>query len=261
VTSTSIDELLELAMATAREAGALLRARAGQLRTSVATKSTSTDMVSEVDHESEALIVARILAARPGDAVLGEEGGERPGSSGVRWIVDPLDGTTNYLYGIPSYAVSIGCEVDGTVVAGAVYDAAHDALYSAALGRGAFRDGEPIRVSTQTALGRALIGTGFAYESSFRAEQAALLGRIIGQVRDVRRSGSAALDLCAVACGRLDAYYETLMPWDLVAGALIVEEAGGRTGFLEVVRGRPEAIVAASPNLYPKLEALLRSAR
>ena len=256
----SLQALLDLAESAAREAGALLRERAGEARTDVQTKSTPTDMVSEVDRESEALVISRILAVRPDDAILGEEGGERAGSSGVRWIIDPLDGTTNYLYGLQAYAVSIGCEVDGEVVAGAVFDAAHGQMYCAARGRGAYRDGARLRVSEKAELATALLGTGFAYERAFRMEQVALLGRIIGSVRDVRRGGSACLDLCAVAAGQLDGYYETVAPWDMAAGALIVREAGGETGFIEAVRGRPAAILAASRGLYPLLEELLLGA-
>ena len=253
-------ELLSLAESAAREAGALLQRRAGQARTAIETKSTLTDMVSEVDRESETLIVARILAERPGDAILGEEGGGRPGTSGVIWIIDPLDGTTNYLYGLPAYAVSIACERGGEVVAGVVFDAAHGQMYSACRGGGAFRDRKAIHVSDKADLSTALIGTGFSYEAGFRAAQAELLGRIIGRVRDVRRAGSAALDLCSVACGRLDAYHETLEPWDRAAGALIVEEAGGRTGFITPVTGRSPAILAAPPDLWQKLTELLTAA-
>ena len=252
--------LLALASDTAREAGALLARRSRETRTAVQSKSTATDMVSEVDHEAEALIIARILAARPQDAILGEEGGSRPGTSGVRWVIDPLDGTTNYLYGLPAYAVAIAAEVDGVVVAGAVFDAAHGQLFAAALGGGATLDGEPIHVSAKADLATALTGTGFGYEPEQRREQGRVLARVVPQVRDIRRGGSAALDLCSVACGRLDAYYELgLGPWDFAAAGLIVREAGGET-LLYTEGGRIRLVVAAPPALMPQLRALLREA-
>ena len=254
------DELLALACHVAREAGALLARRAGETRTDIRSKSTTTDMVSEVDHESEALIIARILAARPGDGILGEEGGERAGNSGVRWVVDPLDGTTNYLYGLPAYAVAIAAEVEGVVVAGAVFDAAHGQLFSASLGGGAFLDGQAVRVSIETDLGKALTGSGFGYEPEQRREQGRVLARVVPHVRDIRRGGSAALDLCSVACGRLDAYYELgLGPWDFAAAGLVVREAGGET-LLYTESGRIRLVVAAPPALFGPLRALLRDA-
>ncbi len=245
-------ELRDLAVAVAEEAGALLRARLLDARVAVETKSTPTDMVSEVDRESEELVVGRLLAARPGDAILAEEGSGRAGTSGVRWVVDPLDGTTNYLYGYPVFAVSIAAEVDGTVVAGAVHDAARRETYAAASGSGATCGGDAIRVSPQTELGKALVGTGFGYQPELRARQSAVLARILPHVRDVRRSGSAALDLCFAARGRIDVYYEgPLAPWDVSAGALIVREAGGLTADY---RG---GIVATGPGMFGAFRALL----
>jgi myo-inositol-1(or 4)-monophosphatase len=250
--------LLELAADVAREAGALIARRATETRTNIQSKSTATDMVSEVDHESEALIIERILAARPGDGILGEEGGERLGSSGVRWVVDPLDGTTNYLYGIPAYAVSIAAELEGEVVAGAVFDAAHGQLFSASLGGGAFLDGGPIRASNETDLGKALTGTGFGYVAEQRREQGRVLAQVVPRVRDIRRGGSAALDLCSVACGRLDLYYELgLGPWDFAAGGLIAREAGAET-VLYKEDGRIRLVIAAPPALMAALRPLLR---
>jgi len=251
-------ELLALAMEIAREAGVLLARRAGEARTRVATKSTSTDMVTEVDHESEALIVARLLAARPDDGLLGEEGSERTGASGARWVFDPLDGTTNFLYGIPAFAVAIAAEVEGEVVAGVVHDAVHGETYSASLGGGAFVGARRLAVSRESNLAHALVGTGFGYDAARRAAQARVLAHVLPRVRDIRRSGSAALDLCAVACGRLDAYYESgLQPWDHAAGALIVREAGGLTGWGNEMPGLPAPIVAAPSALYAPLLALI----
>lgn len=252
-------ELLALATEIALEAGALLIERRPHVREFVGTKSSPTDMVTEVDAASEALIVERILAARPGDGILGEEGSAREGVSGVRWVIDPLDGTTNYLYGFPAYAVSIAVELAGETVAGAVYDAARAELFAAAKGSGVTLNGAPIRVSQQPALATALIGTGFGYDPRLRARQGALLAWLIGQVRDVRRAGSAALDLCSVACGRLDGYYEQgLNAWDHAAGALIVREAGGLADFPGDTGLTPRPIVAAGPQLHAQLTALLQ---
>ncbi len=251
-------ELLALAGAVAREAGALVAAGAREARTLVGTKSSPTDMVTEVDHASEELIVRRLLALRPGDGILGEEGSAREGTSGVRWVIDPLDGTTNFLYGIPAYAVSIAAELDGEAVAGAVFDAARGELFSAARGAGATLDGRPIRVSTLDDMARALAGTGFGYDAERRRRQAQVVLGVLPHIRDIRRGGSAALDLCAVACGRLDMYWEYgLQPWDHAAGALIVREAGGCAGFGKAPPGLPAPMIAGPAVLYGALEALL----
>jgi len=226
--------LLALASDIAREAGALiLGALPGERQ--VEAKSSATDLVSEMDRASETLIVQQILQARPHDGVLGEEGAERAGSSGVRWVIDPIDGTTNYLHRIPHFAVSIGIELEGVTVAGVVFNPAADELFAAALGHGATLNGAPIHPSTETRLGSALIGTGFGYDAGLREQQAAIVvQRVLPQVADVRRSGSAALDLCWVACGRLDAYYERgVQPWDVSAASLVVREAGGVSDTLE----------------------------
>ena len=258
--SQLIHELHELACVVAREAGALLASRVDEHHLAISSKSSPTDMVSEVDRESEELIVSRILAARPGDAILGEEGGSRPGTSGVRWVIDPLDGTTNYLYRLPAYAVSIAAEHEGRVVAGAVFDAAHSDLYAARLGGGATWNGASIVTSAKAELATALIGTGFGYEAQQRGEQGTVLARVLPYVRDIRRYGSAALDLCGVACGRLDGYFELgLGPWDWAAGALIVREAGGLTGLIER-DGRIVRVIASSRPLFEPLRVLLEEA-
>lgn len=250
-------ELRDLAVAIAEEAGALLRNAVGQVRLDVGTKSTGTDMVTEVDRQAEALIVSRILAVCPDDSILGEEGGVRTGTSGRRWIVDPLDGTTNFIYRIPAFAVSIAVEQDGMVVAGAVHDAAHDATFAAAIGEGATLSGESIAVSGETSLARALVGTGFGYAPEVRREQGRLIAALLPEVRDIRRAGSAALDLCSVACGRLDAYFERgLQPWDRAAGELIVAEAGGRSGYIDL-GGDVPSVVAAGPGIYDGFRELL----
>ena len=255
------EALAEIAADVAREAGALALARRSDAGIAVSTKSSLTDMVSDVDHECEALIVQRIMAARPDDAILGEEGAERPGISGFRWVVDPLDGTTNYLYGRGAFAVSIGVEQDGAAVAGAVYDPQFDELFAAVRGDGATLNGAPIRHSGEDQIETALVGTGFSYDATARAHQGQVVARLLPAVRDIRRAGSAALDLCAVACGRLDAYYEAgLNPWDMCAGALIVEEAGGRTGFV-AFPGGTRALVAAGPAMWEPLARIVCSMR
>jgi myo-inositol-1(or 4)-monophosphatase len=253
--------LLALAEATAREAGVLLRDGLDQVRQLVATKSSSTDMVTEMDRSAEALIVERLLGTRPGDGMLGEEGTDEPGTSGVRWIVDPLDGTTNYLYELPGFAVSIAAEVQGTVVAGVVYDVVRDELFAAVLGDGATRDGTPIRASVVTDLSLALIATGFSYDADRRRRQADVLVQVLPHIRDIRRFGAAAVDLCSAACGRVDGYYEKgLNPWDFSAGALIAVEAGA---VVTDLRGGPvtgDAILAAGPGIAAALIALVEGA-
>ncbi len=219
--------LRDLAIDIAQEAAGVLAAGIHDDRTEVDTKSSGTDMVTEMDRASEALIVARIAAARPEDAILGEEGSDHSGTSGVRWVVDPLDGTTNYLYGLPGWNVSIGVEIDGESVAGAVVVPAVGETFAAARGHGATRNGVPLRFDGPTSLATALVGTGFGYDPATRADQARFLVDLLPRVRDVRRSGAAATDLCSLASGRLDAYYEAgLAPWDRCAGTVIAREAG-----------------------------------
>jgi myo-inositol-1(or 4)-monophosphatase len=253
-----IAALLELATELALEAGTLLADRQPHVRRVVDTKSSPTDMVTEVDRETEALIVGRILAARPTDGVLGEEGANRAGTSGVRWVIDPLDGTTNYVYGYPAYSVSIGVEADGETVVGVVYDAARGELFSASKGGGAFLNGKAISVSSQEQPGLALCATGFGYEPEIRRRQAAVCAWMTPRVRDIRRSGSAAIDLCSAACGRVDAYYEFgLNDWDRAAGILIVREAGGRAEVLESSFGQ-QLNLACGQALFEPLHRLVR---
>ena len=258
--------LLELACAVAVEAGELLRSGHGQVKV-VQTKSSPTDVVTQMDQAAEELIRARILAARPGDAILGEEGGQPDAvaDSGVRWVVDPLDGTVNYLYGLPDWSVSIGAEVNGDVVAGAVSVPMQQSLFSARAGGGAWlrAAGAPavaLSCTTGVPLARALVGTGFGYAAARRAVQGRVVAAVLPQVRDIRRGGSAAVELCSVAAGRLDAYYERgLNPWDSAAGGLIAQEAGARLGGLH---GRPASesmTLAAAPALFTALHDLLAS--
>jgi myo-inositol-1(or 4)-monophosphatase len=251
--------LLALALAAAREAARLVVDERPDGRLDVAaTKSTATDIVTEMDRRSEQLVVERILADRPDDGFLGEEGASREGTSGVTWVIDPIDGTVNYLYEIPSYAVSVAARVGGEVVAGAVVNPASGETWTATLGGGAFLDGRPVRVNASPGLAMALVATGFGYAAERRARQAEILRVVLPQVRDVRRAGAASLDLCALACGRIDAYYEQgLKPWDLAAGGLVAAEAGALVGGL---RGRPAGealVVAAPPGLFEELADLL----
>lgn len=253
--------LRDLAVGVAREAGALLLGGQARARVDVATKTSLTDMVSEMDRSSEALIVERLLAARPDDAIVGEEGSSRAGTSGVTWVIDPLDGTTNYLYGQPFWAVSVAAEVDGTVVAGCVHDPSHDECYAAAIGEGATCNGAAVAPSDLDDLATALVATGFSYHDGERFDQAGVLRTLLPRVRDIRRNGAAALDLCWLARGRFDAYFERgLAPWDLAAGALIASEAGAVLRDFEGGPVRPNSVVAAGPRLIDPLLALLREA-
>jgi myo-inositol-1(or 4)-monophosphatase len=220
-------------------------------------------VVTAVDQQSERLVVARLLAARPDDGVLGEEGAARAGTSPVRWVVDPIDGTVNFLYGLPAYAVSIAAEVDGEVRAGVVLNVATGELFTAIAGRGAQlvvpgADALPLAVSAPPALDRTLVATGFGYRAEVRRVQGAAVAELLPQVRDIRRFGSSALDLCSGAAGRVDAYYELgLHPWDHAAGALIAAEAGA------VVRGLPgrafgdPMAIAAAPSIAEPFAALV----
>jgi myo-inositol-1(or 4)-monophosphatase len=249
-------ELLALALEAGTAAATLVRSRVPTARTAVATKSTRTDMVTEVDHQSEALIRDHLLGARPGDGFLGEETGDRPGTSGVRWVVDPIDGTTNFLYGFPGCNVSIAAEDgDGAVVA-VVVDVLPADVFTATRGGGAERNGQPIACRPADDLADALCATGFSYDPERRRRQAEVLTRVLPAIRDIRRMGAAAVDLCSVACGRLDAYWERgLGPWDLAAGTLVAREAGAR------VEGEPGLgdgfVLAAPPALFAALHDLL----
>ena len=254
-------ELLALATNLAASAAALLLDGLDMGRSEVSTKSSPTDMVTEMDRASEALIVAGIRAARPDDGIVGEEGADQAGTSGVRWLVDPIDGTTNYLYGFPGFAVSIAAELHGEVVVGVVHDPVHREVFQAATTGGATRNGEPIHTSTKVDLSTALVGTGFSYEPQRRLRQANVLAQVLPHVRDIRRLGAASVDLCSVACGRLDAYYERgLGPWDLAAGVLIAHEAGATVGDLAGGPASGDFTLAASTGLFEPLRALLDTA-
>ena len=244
-------ELAVLALEVAREAAALVRDRRRGDVTVAATKSSDVDIVTEADRASEALIRDRLLARRPDDGVLGEEGDDVPTRSGVRWIVDPIDGTVNLLYGLPQYAVSIAAERDGEVVAGVVINVASGTEYVGHLAdeqgaASATQDGEPIGVRTPPALHLRLLVTGFNYDAGIRLRQATALANLITGVRDVRRLGSCALDLCHVAEGSVDGYFEEgVNLWDHAAGGLVARSAGARVETARGVGGRQ--IVMATP--------------
>ncbi|MGI8549224.1 MAG: inositol monophosphatase family protein [Dehalococcoidia bacterium] len=258
--TAGLDSLLQLARGMALEAGALIRERR-QSAFSISTKSSPTDLVTDVDRASEALIVSRLQTIRPDDTILGEEGANHEGTSGVRWVIDPLDGTTNFISGYPSYAVSIGVEIDGDRVVGVVHNAATDETFWAAQGLGAYLDGRSIRVSARADLATALVGGGFGNDSVHRIGQAVVLARLLERVADIRRGGSAALDLCAVAAGRLDAFYELLLsPWDYAAADVIIREAGGMTSSLDGQRLGDGTVLAATPALLEPLRTVLLGA-
>lgn len=254
------DELLELATSLAREAGALALAMREGVET-LPTKSSPTDVVTAADRAVEQLLVEGIRRARPGDGILGEEGAADDGTTGVRWVVDPIDGTVNYLYGIPQWAVSVGVEQDGRTVAGVVYDAAKDELWQGVLGAGSTLNGRLLRCSTATTLEQSLVATGFGYDARRRAAQARVLPALLPIVRDLRRQGAGALDLCSVAAGRVDAYYEQgLSPWDLSAGGLIAREAGARVEGLHGRAAGAPLVLAATPGVFDALHDLLAAA-
>ncbi|UOE43818.1 inositol monophosphatase family protein [Agromyces larvae] len=257
-------DLLDLTRDIAvRAAGFALESRRGGVSVE-ATKSTPTDIVTAVDRATEAMIRTLILEARPDDGVLGEEDATREGTTGLNWVVDPIDGTVNFLYGIPAWAISIAV-VEGapdpgvwTALAGIVVNPVTGEAFEASLGGGARLAGEPLAVNTGVPLDQALVGTGFGYAAERRREQARVVSGLLPQVRDIRRIGSAALDLCALAAGRLDAFYERgLNPWDHAAGALIAREAGATVGGLDGARESAELLVAAAPGLFDELTAAL----
>jgi myo-inositol-1(or 4)-monophosphatase len=253
-----LEELAELALDIAREAGALIRSSRAVGVEIAQTKSSATDIVTAADRASEALIKERVAAARPDDGFLGEEGADLAGTSGVRWIVDPIDGTVNYAHGLSAYAVSIGVEVDGEVAVGVVVSPAQDLEYTGVLGSGARRNGVPIRVAAPVPLSRALVGTGFSYVRELRVSQTHTFANLLPRIADVRRMGSCALDLCAVAEGTLDAYVEEGIggAWDYAGGGLVAREAGARTEVLTGVGGKI-LVLAAPAGTYDEFRALV----
>ncbi len=250
--------LRNLGVRLAREAGQLALSMRDTVVLSTETKSSSVDLVTAADKAAEALIIDGILAARPDDGILGEEGGERASTSGVRWIIDPIDGTTNFVYNVPAYGVSIAVEQDGVVVAGIVYQPSTDTMYEAVLGQGAHKDGEHLSINSPVDLASSLVATGFGYLADRREGQAEVLVKLLPRVRDIRRFGSAALDLCFLADGQVDAYYERgLNHWDMAAGLLIASEAGAAIGDLRGSQPTTDFALAAPPKLFDELRDLL----
>lgn len=259
MTSTDTSELLELAVLAARRAGTLLaQGRPDDGPEVVHTKSSATDVVTAMDNEAERLVVETLRAQRPADGILAEEGSAAAGDTGVRWVIDPLDGTTNYVYGLPEWAVSIAVEVDGDVAVGVVNIAARGELFTAVRGQGAYLDGLRVRCGEGVALERALVATGFDYDPAFRAHQAEVVRGVLPAVRDIRRGGSCSVDLCSVASGRVDAFYERARePWDIAAGGLIAAEAGARVGGAGGAAPDERLVLAAPPALFGSLHDLL----
>lgn len=261
---TDPKELLELARGIAAQAGELARVRREQGVSVAASKSTAEDIVTHADREVEALIRRLLAEARPQDGFLGEESSAELGTSGLTWVVDPIDGTVNYLYGIPQYAVSIAV-VEGepeplawTALAGVVFNPVSAEEFTASAGGGAFLNGAAIHATRGVAPSQALVGTGFGYSADVRVRQAQALTGLLGEIRDIRRAGAASLDLCAVACGRLDAYFEQgLQPWDHAAAALIASEAGARVSGLNGKAASSAMTIAADAPLAEFLESKL----
>jgi myo-inositol-1(or 4)-monophosphatase len=264
VTIPSADALhtLDLALRAARIAGDQLMARFGGPAQGVVSKSTSTDLVSDADHEADETILGMIRAERPDDAVLSEESGEaEAGTTGIRWLVDPLDGTTNYLWGYPQWAVSIACQDDHGGLMGVVHDPIRGETFSAVRGAPAQLNGRDLALSASDDLSQALVGSGFGYDAVRRRRQALRLAGVIPHVRDMRRGGSAALDMAWVACGRLDGYYEFgVNAWDVAAGAVIVIAAGGTVQDLPVGPEGAPGTLAARPGLADPLRAVVDEA-
>ena len=252
------DDLVGLAERAARAAGDMLRERFSRPPEGVAAKSTPTDLVSDADMASDDLLVGFISSERPEDGFITEESAGKESGSGINWVLDPLDATVNFLFGIPWWCVSVAAEDEHGVVVGAIYNPNLDELFSATRGGGAKLNGSPIRVSDRSEMSTALIGTGFSYDAGAREEQAGMAARVIPIARDIRRMGSAALDLAHLACGRIDGFYEApLEHWDKAAGLLMVVEAGGVVSELPGPRGLTAGAIASGPDLHDALVELV----
>jgi myo-inositol-1(or 4)-monophosphatase len=253
----SDEELLAVAHEAARAAAAELLPRFGDRRLDVQSKSGPTDLVSEADLAAEAAIRAVLGEHRPGDAILGEEGGAT-GEGERRWVIDPLDGTINYLFGVPTFAVSVACEDAEGPIVGVVFDPIREETFAATRSGPPTLNGSPIAASGRGDLATSLVATGFAYDSVVRSHQADVLARVLPRVRDIRRAGSAALDLAWTACGRYDAYYERgVKPWDWAAGGLIAQRAGLELRELAPTTHQPFGVVVAGPPVIDELLGLV----
>jgi myo-inositol-1(or 4)-monophosphatase len=252
------EEILTLAVTAAHRAGELLLDHYSRAATGVDAKSTPTDLVSDADRNAERSIKEIIASERPDDGFMAEETGGEAAQSDITWIIDPLDGTVNFLFRIPTWCVSIAVRQGADLIAGVVHDPNRGETFTARKGAGATLNGVRIRVGAQDELSQALVGTGFAYDSATREVQAAVVQRVLPRVRDIRRGGSAALDLAYIACGRLDGFYEAhMMEWDKAAGILLIEEAGGVVSSLEDPSGISDGVIAANPHLHPQLQSLV----
>lgn len=252
-------ELLDLAIEAAHSAGALLLDRFRKPAEGVESKSTPTDLVSDADKASETLILDLIGSKRPDDGILSEEGGGGSSTTGLTWVVDPLDGTVNFLFGIPVWSVSIAIEDSAGGLVGVVHQPTTEETFTATRDGGSYLNGRSIRVSERTDLASALVGTGFAYDARARALQAEIATRVLPKARDIRRAGSAALDLAALSCGRLDAFYEAPMErWDKAAGILLITEAGGVVSELVAPFELSPGVVAGNRALHDQLRGLVR---
>jgi myo-inositol-1(or 4)-monophosphatase len=247
---------LDLAERAARAAGGVLMSYYGRPPEGLASKSSETDLVSDADLEAERTVRELLEAERPDDGLLAEEGSDSAGASGRRWIVDPLDGTINFLYGLPAWAVSVALEDADGLAVGVVHSPVHAETFSGVRGEGARLNGRPLQVREQRRLERAMVATGFSYDVERRAEQAEVVRRLLPAARDIRRAGAAALDLAWLAAGRVDAFYERgLNAWDCAAGELLVREAGGEVADLD---GDPPGLIAAATReLLDELAALV----
>ena len=246
------DELVILAEEVARSAGAHLMKRPEAF--TVTEKSSAVDFATQMDQQAESLIVDALLTARPDDGIIAEEGAAKANKSGITWVIDPLDGTVNYLYGLPGWNISIAAKDESGVIAGVVFAPTIASLWRATKGGGAFLNNQKIKCNNPVDLGMALIATGFSYDLELRKEQGNRIEKLIPKIRDIRRNGAAAVDLCYVAMGAVDGYFESsLKEWDFAAGGLIATEAGaiisGRTG------GAPDGdmVVCAGPALHAQL--------
>ena len=252
-------ELLDLAESVAIKAGEFLKNRPSKFE--LDQKSGVFDFATQMDHESERLIVSELLAARPDDGLIGEEGASKESKSGITWVIDPIDGTVNYLYDIPGWCVSIGAKDHEGGVVGVVYSPATNSLWKASRGGGAFLNNSPIRCNEPVQLNRALVGSGFAYDLQKRKVQAELIERLLPEIRDLRRLGACAVDICHVASGSLDAYFEAgVNEWDYAAAGLIATEAGAKISIASGIwNGQKQMVIAAGPTLHAALTAQIEA--
>lgn len=257
---TNTADLLHLAESIALEAGEMLMNRPPKFE--LDQKSGVFDFATQMDHESEKLIVSRILSARPEDGLLGEEGANKESSSGITWVIDPIDGTVNYLYDIPGWCISIAAKDEQGSLIGVVNSPATKSLWKAARGSGAFLNNSPIKCNEPVQLNRALVGSGFAYDLERRKVQAKLISQLLPEIRDLRRLGACAVDICHVATGSLDAYFEAgVNEWDYAAAGLIAMEAGAKLSVKSGIwNGEKHLVIAAGPSLHAALEAHIQSA-